>query len=84
MGGAELTPRQKQIFDLLLTGASNKEIGYQLGITEGTVKFYTTETYRAVGVSSRHELLGRRIVELEDQLRTYQQRAATAEPMLDL
>jgi RNA polymerase sigma factor (sigma-70 family) len=35
-----LTPREYQVFTLLVSGMLNKQVGYQLGITEGTVKVY--------------------------------------------
>ncbi len=39
------TPREKQVIDLLSEGCANKEIAYRLGITEGTVKMYTSKLY---------------------------------------
>ena len=35
-----LTPREYQIFTLLVSGMLNKQVAYRLGITEGTVKVY--------------------------------------------
>ena len=35
-----LTPREYQIFTLLVSGMLNKQVAYQLGITEGTVKVH--------------------------------------------
>jgi RNA polymerase sigma factor (sigma-70 family) len=35
-----LTPREYQVFTLLVSGMLNKQVAYQLGITEGTVKVY--------------------------------------------
>ena len=34
----------------------NKEIAFELGITEGTVKVHLTRLYRKVGVNDRFEL----------------------------
>jgi RNA polymerase sigma factor (sigma-70 family) len=35
-----LTPREYQIFTLLVSGMLNKQVAYRLGITEGTVKVH--------------------------------------------
>ena len=35
-----LTPREYQVFTLLVSGMLNKQVAYRLGITEGTVKVY--------------------------------------------
>ena len=35
---ATLTPRERQVFDLIVRGKINKQIAYQLGTTERTVK----------------------------------------------
>src|SRR5712672_223642 len=35
---ARLTPRERQVFDLLVRGKINKQIGFQLGATERTIK----------------------------------------------
>lgn len=51
-----LTERQRVVADLICMGASNKEIGNRLNITERTVKAHLTEAFRNVGVSGRLEL----------------------------
>ena len=48
-----LTERQKSILALLAMGKSNKEIGYALQITEGTVKQHLFTLFRKIGVSNR-------------------------------
>jgi len=48
-----LTPRQKEIYVMIKTGNSNKEIAYLLGIQESTVKHHITELFRALNVSNR-------------------------------
>ena len=53
---ASLTERQRLVADLISRGASNKEIGSRLNITERTVKAHLTEAFRNVGVSGRLEL----------------------------
>ena len=48
-----LTDRQKSILALLAMGKSNKEIGYALQITEGTVKQHLFTLFRKIGVTNR-------------------------------
>jgi DNA-binding NarL/FixJ family response regulator len=40
-----------------MTGARNKEIARQLGISEGTVKFYLFRAYRKLKVGNRVGLM---------------------------
>ena len=51
-----LTPREREIVQLLGVGASNKEIGNQLNVTEKTVKAHLTSIFRKLGVSDRLHL----------------------------
>jgi len=51
-----LTERQRIVADLISRGASNKEIGNRLNISERTVKAHLTEAFRHVGVSDRLQL----------------------------
>ena len=53
---ARLTNRERQIIGMLARGYSNKELGFRLGITEGTVKFYLSRLYVKVGATDRFEL----------------------------
>lgn len=48
-----LTRRQHQVLEQLATGASNKEIAKQLGISEATAKLHVHRTLRALGAASR-------------------------------
>ena len=48
-----LSPAQLQILMFLQRGMSNKQIAFEMNLTEGTVKGYTTAMYRKLGVSSR-------------------------------
>jgi len=50
---AVLTPRQAKIRELLRTGMSNKIIGAELGISEGTVKNHISEIFRVLKVTNR-------------------------------
>ncbi|MCQ2735117.1 MAG: response regulator transcription factor [Alphaproteobacteria bacterium] len=49
----KLTPRQLDVLRCLAEGLSNKQIAYQLGLSEGTVKIHITLLMRALEVSNR-------------------------------
>jgi DNA-binding NarL/FixJ family response regulator len=48
-----LSTRQRQIFDLIVVGQSNKEIARTLGLSEGTVKIHITKLFEKLGVHHR-------------------------------
>jgi DNA-binding NarL/FixJ family response regulator len=50
-----LTPRQRDILELLMQGKSNPEIAQALGLSPNTVKVHLVLTFRKLGVSSRTE-----------------------------
>jgi NarL family two-component system response regulator YdfI len=50
-----LTPRERQILDLLAEGLGNKEIAWQLQISEHTVKFHVSSILGKLGASTRTE-----------------------------
>jgi DNA-binding NarL/FixJ family response regulator len=52
-GLTTLTPRQKQVLQILVAGRSNKEIGVPLGIKERTVKSHVAKLMRMTGVKNR-------------------------------
>jgi DNA-binding NarL/FixJ family response regulator len=52
---AELTPRQREVADLVARGLTNKEICSALGIAEGTVKAHVAALLETLGVSNRTE-----------------------------
>lgn len=54
-----LTPRERQLVGLVRSGLRNREIGAQLGVTEGTVKAYLHALYEKAGVKTRTELARR-------------------------
>ena len=58
-----LTPRQRQVIDLVSQGMSNKEIANDLGISEGTVKQHIFTIFKVLNVSSRAKLalIGQRL-----------------------
>jgi DNA-binding NarL/FixJ family response regulator len=51
-----LTPREHQIALLVCDGLSNKQLGEQLNLTEGTVKVHLHKIYRKLGVRNRAAL----------------------------
>jgi DNA-binding NarL/FixJ family response regulator len=48
-----LTPRQREVLDLLVEGRSNKEIARALDLGHGTVKIHLAAVFRHLGVSNR-------------------------------
>ena len=55
-GVARLTNRQRDIFRLLLSGCSNKEIARQLGVLEGTVKVHVRAMMQKLGARNRTQI----------------------------
>jgi DNA-binding NarL/FixJ family response regulator len=56
LGPTQLSPREKQIIQLVLSGYRNKEIGAELKISEKTVKNHLSNIFDKLGVSDRLEL----------------------------
>ena len=56
-GGASLTPTERQVVDLVLTGATNKAVAARLFMSVPTVKTHLTHAYAKLGVSSRAQLI---------------------------
>jgi DNA-binding CsgD family transcriptional regulator len=50
---AVLTPRQRDVFDLIVQGLSNKEIARRLQLAEGTVKIHIKALFAKLGVRRR-------------------------------
>ena len=50
-----LTPRQREVFDLLAKGLSNREIAETLGLSVSTVKTHVENLLRALEVTNRTE-----------------------------
>jgi ATP/maltotriose-dependent transcriptional regulator MalT len=61
-----LTPREEDVFELLRTGLSNREIGRLLYIEESTVKAHTNRIYEKLGVHSRSALVIQAALERAD------------------
>lgn len=54
---ATLTPRERQVFDLIVRGRINKQIAKELGMTERTVKAHRHEVMEKMRVHSLAELV---------------------------
>jgi FixJ family two-component response regulator len=52
-----LTPREKEVFDLVVLGKLNKQVGYELGITVRTVKAHRQRITEKLRVRSVAELV---------------------------
>jgi DNA-binding CsgD family transcriptional regulator len=52
-----LTPKEAEIIQFIIAGASNKEIAAQLYISENTLKVHIKNITRKFGVSGKYELL---------------------------
>ena len=50
-----LTPRERQVLDMMAEGLGNKEIAWRLQISEHTVKFHVSSILAKLGASSRTE-----------------------------
>lgn len=51
----ELTPREHEVLQYLAQGFANKQIAYQLNITERTVKFHLNSIFQKLGAHNRTE-----------------------------
>lgn len=56
---AVLSPRQREIVDLIIEGSPDKQIAAQVGISIHTVRHHLKEIYRVLGVNSRTMLLAK-------------------------
>lgn len=52
-----MTRREKEVFELLLQGKSNKKIAMELGISDFTARDHVCSILRKKGVKRRGELL---------------------------
>ncbi|MBK7476481.1 MAG: helix-turn-helix transcriptional regulator [Haliscomenobacter sp.] len=52
----KLSAKQKQVFDLIVTGKSNKEIMDELCIELSTLKTHTNKIYKILGITSRQQI----------------------------
>ena len=50
---SDLTPRELEILQLILTGKTNKQIAREMYISERTVEFHLDHIYTKIGVRTR-------------------------------
>lgn len=50
---SDLTPRELEILQLVLTGKTNRAIAGQISISERTVEFHLDNIYTKIGVRTR-------------------------------
>ena len=53
---AELTPQQFRVLSMIAEGLLNKQIAYELNVSEATVKAHMTAIMRKLGVSNRTQV----------------------------
>jgi two-component system, NarL family, response regulator YdfI len=53
--GDLLTPREKEVLQLLAQGLPNKQIAQSIGISENTIKYHISSIYSKLGASNRTE-----------------------------
>jgi FixJ family two-component response regulator len=54
---AMLTPRERQVYDLVVRGKRNKQIAFELGATERTIKAHRRSVMEKMGARSVNELV---------------------------
>lgn len=52
----ELSERQKEVYDLIISGKTNKEIMTELFIEQSTLKSHINQIYKKLNIKSRREL----------------------------
>ena len=53
---ASFTPQQFRVANMVTQGLLNKQIAYELDVTEATIKAHMTEIFRKLGVHSRTQV----------------------------
>ena len=66
-GGLKLSPREKEVAMLLLSGLSLRQISAELNIAESTVYGYCSTLYKKLGINSRSELFIKFGVKITDE-----------------
>jgi two-component system NarL family response regulator len=61
MAAPELSPREREVLELIVKGRSNKEIGTDLGVAENTVKNHVKVVLDKLGVQDRVQATTRAI-----------------------
>jgi DNA-binding NarL/FixJ family response regulator len=76
--GAQLTPREAEVLELLQDGWTNSEIADDLSIGIETVRTHARSIYRKLGIASRRELA--RLARQEPMVVDDERRPVTTEP----
>jgi FixJ family two-component response regulator len=71
-----LSPREREVFVLIVRGLPNKQIADVLGVSERTIKAHRSQVMHKMGVQSGAEL-GRAVEWLSDFLRSKPTASAT-------
>jgi RNA polymerase sigma factor (sigma-70 family) len=58
----QLSPREREVFGLIVEGRTNKEIAAQLSISESTVKFHVSAILKKCGARSRLDVVREHVV----------------------
>lgn len=53
-----LTPREREVFDLVIQGLLNKQIAYKMGTTERTIKAHRKKVMSKMGANTVQQLMG--------------------------
>lgn len=72
-----LTPREHELMSLVAKGLINKQIAYELGVTETTIKFHMRNIYRKLRARNRVQALMRMGAPEADVLRPQAENKAT-------
>lgn len=54
-GAGELTPREREVWELIAQGLTNRQIAEQLEVGENTVKYHVQHLFLKLGVNNRTE-----------------------------
>ena len=52
-----LSPREREVAQLVARGLSNKEVARELGLSDGTVKIHIHSIFQKLGAKSRYWLI---------------------------
>jgi DNA-binding NarL/FixJ family response regulator len=52
-----LSPREREVAQLVARGLSNKEVARELGLSDGTVKIHVHSIFQKLGAKSRYRLI---------------------------
>lgn len=58
-----LTAQQRIVFNWLIRGKTNREIGEQLNCAEKTIKAHVTHIFKKMGCKSRSQLIAKHYLE---------------------